>query len=101
MSEISSALIYKQAVIKEKLKQNPDTELEFMQNVIDNCESSEDILMAIRTVASARGFKKFAEDADLNRENLYRVLSPNGNPRLDTFLRVLDLLGFKLSLKRK
>jgi len=38
------------------------------------------ILSAIRTVAEARGFKNFAELADLNRENLYRVLSEGGKP---------------------
>lgn len=38
------------------------------------------ILSAIRSVAEARGFKNFAETADLNRENLYRVLSEGGKP---------------------
>lgn len=98
---MSKAQTYKQAIIKENLKRHPHSEVVYLQSVIDECQTSDDILLAIRTIASARGFKKFAEEAELNRENLYRVLSENGNPRLDTFLKLIDLLGFKLSLKPK
>lgn len=59
------------------------------------------VLSAIRTVAEARGFKNFAEAADLNRENLYRVLSEGGNPRLDTFFKILDALELRLSVEPK
>lgn len=98
---MSNAQLYKQALIKENLKRNPQSEITYLQNVIDHSSSTEDILLAMRSLASARGFKKFAQDAQLNRENLYRVLSEQGNPRLDTFLKLIDLLGFKLSLKPK
>lgn len=98
---MSKAQLYKQAIIKENLKRNPHSEIVYLQNAIDESHNADEILLAMRTVASARGFKKFAEEADLNRENLYRVLSENGNPRLDTFLKLIDLFGFKLSLKPK
>ncbi len=98
---MSKAQLYKQAIIKENLKRNPISEIVYLQNAIDESKNADDILLAMRTVASARGFKRFAEEADLNRENLYRVLSENGNPRLDTFVKLIDLLGFKLSLKPK
>lgn len=98
---MSKAQLYKQAIIKENLKHNPLSEIVFLQNAIDESKNADEILLAMRTVASARGFKRFAQEADLNRENLYRVLSENGNPRLDTFIKLIDLLGFKLSLKPK
>jgi probable addiction module antidote protein len=59
------------------------------------------ILLEIRTVAEARGFKNFAVAAELNRENLYRVLSEGGNPRLDTFFKILDALGLRLTVESK
>jgi len=59
------------------------------------------ILSGIRTVAEARGFKNFAETAELNRENLYRILSDGGNPRLDTFFKILDALNLRLSVESK
>lgn len=98
---MSKAQMYKQAIIKENLKRNPHSEIVYLQSAIDESQNADEILLAMRTVASARGFKKFAQEADLNRENLYRVLSENGNPRLDTFLKLIDLMGFKLSLKPK
>lgn len=58
------------------------------------------ILSAIRAVAEARGFKNFAESGDLNRENLYRVLSEGGNPRLDTFLKSSTHWDFDCQSKR-
>ena len=59
------------------------------------------VLLCIKTIAEARGFKNFAESADLNRENLYRVLSENGNPRLDTFFKIINALDLRLSVEPK
>jgi probable addiction module antidote protein len=67
----------------------------------DNSDMPEAILLAIRLVAEARGFKHFAETADLNRENLYRVLSEGGNPRLDTFFKIINALGLRLRVESK
>jgi DNA-binding phage protein len=35
----------------------------------------------------------------LNRETLYRTLSENGNPRLDTLAAILDAFGLRLSVQ--
>ena len=52
----------------------------------------------IGVVARARGMTQFAKDAGLSRENLYRALSPKGNPELATLVQVLATLGFRLSV---
>ena len=39
-----------------------------------------------------------AQAAGVPRESLYRALSDEGNPRLDTLLKVLGALGVKLSV---
>jgi probable addiction module antidote protein len=42
-------------------------------------------LIALRNVADAqKGMSKLAAEAGVNRENLSRMLSDEGNPRLDT-----------------
>jgi DNA-binding phage protein len=41
------------------------------------------------------------EDSALNRESLYRVLSPKGNPRLSTLGALLDALGLRLAVEMK
>lgn len=56
-------------------------------------------LVALRNVAEARGgMSRFAREAGLNRENLYRVLSKKGNPRLSSLSQLLNAMGFRLSV---
>jgi probable addiction module antidote protein len=56
-------------------------------------------LLALRNVAEAQGgMSKFAKKAKLNRENLYRMLSEEGNPQLDSLTQLLDVMGLRLSI---
>ncbi|MDX9990189.1 addiction module antidote protein [Thiothrix unzii] len=53
-------------------------------------------LMAVRTVARARGMTQLAKDSGLGRESLYKALTPGAKPRYDTMMRVIRALGVKL-----
>ena len=56
-------------------------------------------LKALRNVAEAHGgMAKLAKRANLNRETLYRTLSEEGNPRLDSLYSVLKALGLNLKI---
>lgn len=55
-------------------------------------------LMALRDVAKARGTTGVAKQASLNRENLYRILSENGNPQLSNLAAILKTMGLGLSV---
>lgn len=56
-------------------------------------------LMAVRDVATANGgIGRVATETGLNRENLYRMLSENGNPRINSLGMVLADLGLRLSV---
>ncbi|BCA96502.1 hypothetical protein TUM19329_28630 [Legionella antarctica] len=60
----------------------------------------EAFLVALKNVASAQGgMTKLAKTTKLNRQNLYKILSEKGNPRLDNFGTILKGLGFKLSIE--
>lgn len=60
----------------------------------------EALLIALRNVAIARGgITKLARSTKLNRQNLYKILSNKGNPKLDNFGLILKGLGFKLSIE--
>lgn len=55
--------------------------------------------LALRNVADAQGgMSKLAEDAELNRQNLYRVLSRKGNPNLNTLNKILHTMGMRISV---
>ena len=54
------------------------------------------VAKALGDIARARGMSQVASDAGLSRESLYKALSGERNPTLDTVLRVLGALGLKL-----
>ena len=56
-------------------------------------------LLALRNVAEAFQISNIAQKADLNRENLYRILSGCGNPKLSSLFALLRALGLKLSVQ--
>ncbi len=55
--------------------------------------------MALRDVAEAYGLSAVAQDAQLNRENLYRMLSGQGNPQLSSLNSLLKTVGLRLSVE--
>ncbi len=65
-------------------------------------EGKEALLVGLKDVTEALGdVRQVAEETGLNRENLYRMLSVNGNPRLDSFLLILDWAGLDMSFTSK
>lgn len=57
------------------------------------------LLAALRQLADALGMANVAARAGIPRESMYRVLAPNGNPRLDTLLAVVGALGLRLDVR--
>ncbi|MBI5395798.1 MAG: putative addiction module antidote protein [Verrucomicrobia bacterium] len=65
-------------------------------------DGSQDVfLMALRDVAEARGIARVAKEAELNRENIYRMLSKKGNPAFSSLATLLESLGLKLAVAVK
>lgn len=54
------------------------------------------IAKALGDIARAKGMSQVASDAGLSRESLYKALSGDRNPSLDTVLKVVGALGLKL-----
>ena len=54
------------------------------------------IAKALGDIARAKGMSQVAYDAGLSRESLYKALSGERNPTLDTVLRVIRALGLRL-----
>jgi len=60
--------------------------------------SAEQLLIALRNVAEAHGgLGVIAGITNLNRQSIYKILSPDGNPTLTTLLALLRPLGLKLA----
>lgn len=58
-------------------------------------------LLALRNVLEANdcALSSLAKKANLNRENLYRMLSKRGNPKLTSVQSVLGALKLKLAVQ--
>lgn len=59
-------------------------------------DNPEMFLVALKTVARARGMTQLAKDTGLGRESLYKALAPGAKPRYDTILKVVKALGVTL-----
>jgi len=58
-------------------------------------------LLALRTLVEAKGgIQWLSEKTKLNRSQLYRILSPKGNPTFNTLNLILPVVGMKLTITR-
>ena len=53
---------------------------------------------ALGDIARAKGMTEIARAAGLGRANLYKALSPEGNPEFATVAKVLRALGLRLTI---
>ena len=78
---------------------NPKIAAEYINQAL----ASEDVsimLLAIRNIVDAQegGISALAEKTNLGRESMYKMLSPNGNPKLSTLTALLNGLGLSLQV---
>lgn len=90
---------YKEDFLMKDLR-NLDHAADYLTAAI---EEGEDVfLLAVRDVVEAQGgIGALAKATNLNRENLYDMLSEKGNPRLTSITSILDHLGFELKFRPK
>ncbi|MGA1196981.1 MAG: addiction module antidote protein [Candidatus Latescibacterota bacterium] len=79
---------------------DPGEAAEYLNAALDDGEQ-EVFLLALRHVAEAHGISHIAEDAHLNRESMYRMLSKSGNPQLSSLSAILKTMGLELSISVK
>ena len=82
---------------------DPQEATEYLRVSLDEYEvdgNLEAFLLALRSVVEAQGgMTEFARKTSLNRQSLYKTLSKQGNPRLQTLHTILHALGLKLSIE--
>lgn len=91
---------YREGIIA-RLKDNPELQMEHIKAALEEKDMPDVFLLALRDVAEAHGFSKFAEKAEMNRESLYRALSRDGNPKLESIFKMLDAVGLRLTVEPK
>jgi probable addiction module antidote protein len=86
--------------IVQKLRKDRAFAVEYLKAALDDTEEPQVLLIALRQVAEAQGgIAKVAKAAGIERESLYRALSPRGNPRFSTLIAVTKALGLTLTVE--
>jgi probable addiction module antidote protein len=73
----------------------PEDVVEFLNDAFESGHLPY-IANVLGVVARSKGMTKLAEKTGVNRQALYTALSENGNPTLETLLKVMSALGIRL-----
>jgi len=98
-SKHQASISHDEALLRQ-LREDPDFAAEYLRAALEDTDEPRVLLIALRRIAEARGgLAKVAKAAGVERESLYRALSPNGNPRLSTLAAVAKAMGLKLTVE--
>ena len=78
-----------------KYTRTPEAVMELLNDALESGEPRY-IKTALGTAARSEGMTKIAAKTGVNRQALYTALSENGNPTLETLLKVMSALGIRL-----
>ena len=82
----------------EIYRDDPDLALHVINSILEDGDQAE-LLIVLRQMTKAFGsVPTVAEKANLNPTQLYRTLSPSGNPALRNFSAILKAMGLRLSV---
>jgi probable addiction module antidote protein len=94
-----ASISHDKAIVQE-LREDPEFASEYLRAALEESDEPQVLLTALRHVAEARGgLAKVAKAAGIERESLYRALSPKGNPRLSTLIALTKAIGLKLTVE--
>jgi len=79
----------------ESLKNDPELASEYLNAAMEDSDIRL-FLLLLGHLAKARGMSYVSKSTGLNRENLYRMVSKEGNPRIKSITALLDAVGLKL-----
>jgi probable addiction module antidote protein len=78
---------------------DPEEVREYLNAALED-ENPEVFLLALRDVVEANStMSELARATNRNRESLYKTLSAQGNPQLNSVRNILSNLGFKLAVE--
>ena len=77
----------------------PHLEKELLNDLRRHPDMPVEVFLAVlRRIAELYGMSKLAKKTNINRVHLYQALSPKGNPTMRTVSKLLDAVGYKLTI---
>ncbi|MEK6746013.1 MAG: hypothetical protein ABL867_11000 [Rickettsiales bacterium] len=86
--------------IAKIIAKRPNFASEYLEATLEEYKEFKDskaILGALKQIALAQGIGRIAERAGIPRVTISRALSEKGNPRMDTFMSIIDAMGLNIS----
>lgn len=74
-----------------------DDAIEYLKIVLEENDQAA-LLTALGDIARSKGMAEIAARTGLGRESLYKSLRADAQPRFDTIVRIINALGYKLTL---
>lgn len=83
----------------ESFQEDPAYAMKLLNAILADGDQAE-LLTILRQMTKAfGGVQVVAEKANLNPTQLYRTLSPDGNPALSSFTAIVKAMGMKICLQ--
>jgi probable addiction module antidote protein len=83
----------------EYYREDPAYAMQLLNAILADGDQAE-LLTILRQMTKAfGGVQAVAEKANLNPTQLYRTLSPDGNPALSSFTAIVKAMGMKICLQ--
>jgi probable addiction module antidote protein len=83
----------------EVFRDDPDYAVQLLNSILEDGDQGE-LLITLRQMTKAfGGVQTVAETAQLSATQLYRTLSPDGNPVLSSFSAILKAMGLRLAVQ--
>ncbi|MBS1986374.1 helix-turn-helix domain-containing protein [Candidatus Dependentiae bacterium] len=85
-----------------KTLQDPEEALGYLNAALAD-EDPKVFLLALKHVLRAQriDFSAFADETNISRQNVYRIVSEAGNPRWNNLNAILDVMGLQLRVEPK
>lgn len=83
----------------ELYAEEPALAVEMLNSILEDGDQGE-LMIALRQMTKAfGGVPKVAAQAQLNPTQLYRTLSPDGNPAISSLSAILKVMGLRLAVQ--
>ena len=83
--------------LKKRLR-NPEYAAEYLAQVLAEKDNAAFLIALKDVVEAGGGVGNLAGRVGLKRPSLYKILSKNGNPTLETLREILEPLGLRVSV---
>jgi len=86
-------------MMAESFRKDPAYAIELLNDILEDGEPAE-LLIALRQMSKAFGdVGEIAKQAGVNANTLYRTLSAQGNPQVNTLSAILRTMGLRLAVQ--